>query len=172
MISCFSCVWLFATFELYLPGFSVPGILQERILEWVDVASFRGSSKPGIKPMTPKAPALQADFLPQSHQGSHTIHSIDQIFLHRKTVIVEGMFKTLFKSFPGGSVVKNQPAMQETWVWSLGQEDTLEKEMATHSSILTWKIPWTEEPGGLQSMGLQRVWHDWPTNTFTFIFIT
>ena len=49
---------------------------------------------------------------------------------------------------------------QETWFRSLGQEDPLEKEMETHSSILTWEIPWTEEPGGLQSMGLQRVRHD------------
>ena len=54
-------------------------------------------------------------------------------------------------------MVKNQPAMQETWVQSLGQEDSLEKGMATHSSILAWEIPWTEEPGGLQSMGSQRV---------------
>ena len=54
-------------------------------------------------------------------------------------------------------MVKNPPAMQETWVRSLGQEDSLEKRMATHSSILAWRIPWTEEPGGLQSMGLQRV---------------
>ena len=50
--------------------------------------------------------------------------------------------------------------MQETWVPSLGQEDPLEKGMATHSSILAWRIPWTEEPGGLQSMGLQRVRHN------------
>ena len=56
-------------------------------------------------------------------------------------------------------MVKSRPAMQETWV-SLGQEDPLEKEMATHSSIPDGKIPWTEEPGGLQSMGLQRVGHD------------
>ena len=62
--------------------------------------------------------------------------------------------------FPGGSDVKNLPAIQETWVQSLGQEDLLEKEMATHSSILAWRIPWTEEPGRLQSMGLQRVGHD------------
>ena len=62
--------------------------------------------------------------------------------------------------FPGGSAVKNQPAIQETQVRSLGQEDPLEKEMATHSSILAWKIPWVEEPGGLQSMGSQRVEHD------------
>ena len=51
--------------------------------------------------------------------------------------------------------VKHPPAMQETWVQSLGQEDPMEKEMATHSSILAWEIPWTAEPGGLQSMGLQ-----------------
>ena len=56
--------------------------------------------------------------------------------------------------------VKRLPAMWETWVQSLGQEDSLEKEMATHSSILAWKIPSTDEPGGLRSMGLQRVGHD------------
>ena len=57
-------------------------------------------------------------------------------------------------------MVKNLPAMQETLVLSLGWEGTLEKEMATYSSILAWRIPWTEEPGGLQSMGSQRVRHD------------
>ena len=59
-----------------------------------------------------------------------------------------------------GSVVKNLPAMQETWVRTLGWEDPLEKGMATHSSIFAWKISWTEEPSGLQSMGLHRVRHD------------
>ena len=56
--------------------------------------------------------------------------------------------------------VKNLPRMQETWVQSLGWEDPLEEGMATHSSILAWRIPWTEEPGGLQSMGLQRNGHN------------
>ena len=56
--------------------------------------------------------------------------------------------------------VKNPPAKRETWVQSLSWEDPLEKGTATHSSILAWRIPWTEEPGGLQSMGLQRVGHD------------
>ena len=56
--------------------------------------------------------------------------------------------------------LKCLPAMQETWVRSLGWEDPLEKEMATHSSILAWRIPWMEEPGGLQSKGSQRVRHD------------
>ena len=65
--------------------------------------------------------------------------------------------------FPGGAVVKNLTAMQETQemqVQSLGQKDPLSWEMEIHSSILTWKIPWTEESGGLESMGLQRVRHD------------
>jgi len=57
-------------------------------------------------------------------------------------------------------MVKRLPTMQETWDRSLGWEDLLEKEMETHSSILAWKIPWMEEPGGLQSMGSQRVGHD------------
>ena len=56
--------------------------------------------------------------------------------------------------------IKRLPAMQETWVQSLGWEDPLEKEMATHSSILAWRIPWIEETGGLQSAGLQRVGHN------------
>ena len=63
-------------------------------------------------------------------------------------------------------MVKNLPAMQETQVQFLSQEDTLEKGMATHSSTLAWRIPWTEEPGGLQSMGLQRTGHV-ATNTNT-----
>ena len=62
-------------------------------------------------------------------------------------------------------MVKNLPAMQEPQVWSLGREDPVEKEMTTHSSILAWRILWAEEPGGLQSMGLQRVGHNWVTNT-------
>ena len=64
-------------------------------------------------------------------------------------------------------MVSNFPAMQKTQVGLLGQEDPLAQSMATHSSILTWRIPWTEDPGGLQSMGPQRVGHDGVTNTFT-----
>ena len=63
--------------------------------------------------------------------------------------------------------VKNPPAVQETQVQSLGQEDAPEEEMATHSSILAWEIPWTEKPGGLQSVGSQRVGHDWATKQLT-----
>ena len=72
---------------------------------------------------------------------------------------------TFIGSFPTraslvAQAVKHPLAMQETWVQSLDWEDPLEKEMATHPSILAWKIPWTEDPDGLQSMGLQRVGHD------------
>ena len=62
-------------------------------------------------------------------------------------------------------MVKNLPAVRETWVWSLGWEDPLEMGMATHSNILVWRILWIEEPGGLQSMGSQRVRQDWATTT-------
>ena len=77
---------------------------------------------------------------------------------------VFGVLSTSWSGFPGGSAVKNPPAMQkmqETWVRSLGREDPLEEGMATHSSILVWRVPWTEEPAGLQFMALQRVGHDW-----------
>ena len=66
-------------------------------------------------------------------------------------------------------MVKNLPAMQETRVLSLGQKDALEMGMAIHSSILAWRIPWTEEPGRPQSMGSQRVGYDWATNTTTLL---
>ena len=65
-------------------------------------------------------------------------------------------FLNHWMGFPGGSMIKNDLAMQETWVWSLSQEDALEKEMAAHSSILTWEIPWIEMLSGLQSIGSQE----------------
>ena len=61
--------------------------------------------------------------------------------------------------------------MRETWVQSLGQKDPLEKEIATHSSILAWRIRWTEEPGGLQSVESEGVGHDWATNIFTVMSV-
>ena len=74
------------------------------------------------------------------------------------------LFDSTYMSYLNASLVaqsiKNLPEMQETWVQSLGWKDPLKKEMATHSSILAWRIPWTEEPRGLQSMGWQRVGHD------------
>ena len=74
-------------------------------------------------------------------------------------VILSGFIISFWTSLVA-QIVKRLSTMRETWVRSLGREDPLEKEMATHSSTLAWKIPWTEEPGRLQSMGSQRVGHD------------
>ena len=82
------------------------------------------------------------------------------------------LLSCIYSDLQGASLVtqlvKNLSVVPETQVWSLGWNDPLEKEMATHSSILAWKISWTEEPGGLLSMGLQRVRHHWATSTYTF----
>ena len=81
----------------------------------------------------------------------------------------EATVRTMYGTtdFPIVQMVKNLPAMQETWVQFLGEEDSLEKEMAIHSSILIWKISWIEEFGGLQSMGSQRVRHDSANNWYS-----
>ena len=90
--------------------------------------------------------------------------------MNKITELILSEFKIYYKAaliktagFPGGEVVKNPAAKEETWVQSPGLWDPLEEEMATHSSIRAWKIPWTEEPGGLQSMGSQRVGRDLAT---------
>ena len=96
--------------------------------------------------------------------------SILDIFLPGRLIFWCHNFLPLYCSyFLIAQMVKRLPTMQETWVQSLGWEDTLEKEMATHSSILAWKIPWMEEPGWLLSMGSQRVGHDWLSNFTTYL---
>ena len=100
---------------------------------------------------------MQVDSLPVSHVGSpYVIYISKSIYLNCG---VQGA-KAL--------VVKNLPAMRQTQVQSLSWEDPVEKGMTTHSSILAWQIAWAEEPGGLQSMGSQRVRNNSETNTFTF----
>ena len=78
----------------------------------------------------------------------------------KKSDMTEHLSTRILRASLVAQMKKNLPAMQETWVRSLGWEDLLEKEMATHSSILAWRIPWTEEPDRLQSMGSQRVGHN------------
>ena len=95
---------------------------------------------PGIEPMSPESPAL----------AGVTWEAYIYIYIYA-TVLWASLV---------AQMVKNLPAMRETWVQSLDWEDPLEDSMATHSSILAWRIPWTEEPGGLQTMGSQRVGHD------------
>ena len=87
---------------------------------------------------------------------SHHVKIINSVYLIEASLVAQS--------------VKNPPMMQETWVRSLGWENPLEKQMARHASILAWEIPWTEEPGGLQSMRSQRVGHDWATSLYFFLF--
>ena len=82
------------------------------------------------------------------------------LFLYHNFYSNLNYFAIAKKEFPVAQMVKNLHAVQDTWVRSLVWEDSLEKGMAVHSSILAWRIPWTEEPGGLWSMGSQRVGHD------------
>ena len=89
------------------------------------------------------------------------------ILFHAPHVHLAKSYVILILIFLVAQMVKNLPAMQETWVRALDQEDPLEKGMAIHSSILAWRIPWTEEPDGLQILGSQRVGKDWVTNTAT-----
>ena len=128
------------------PGSSVHGILQARILESFPIyMDFPGSSAnkesacnlgdSGLIPGSERSPGKWMGYPLQYSWASLVVQ-----------------------------MVKNLPAMLETWVWSQGWEDPLEKEMATHSSILAWRIPCTEEPGRLQFMGSQSVGHDWETN--------
>ena len=77
----------------------------------------------------------------------------------------------IFWASLGAQMVKNLHTMKETWVWFLGQEDPLEEKMATHSSILAWRAPWTEEPGRLYSKGSQGVVHDWAINTILHYYM-
>ena len=119
--------------------------LLQWILEWVAISFSRGSSWPR-----------------NWTQVSHIVGRCFMVWVTR-----EAQKYTYYpgnKVFPGGSVVKNLRAMQETWVWSLGWENPLEKEMATHSSVLARETPWTEDPGRLQSMELQRAGQDLLSN--------
>ena len=118
--------------------YTVHGILQSRILEWVAFPFSSNLPNPGIKP---RSLPLWADYLPAEPQGNLR-----------------------------AQIVKRLPALWKTWVRSLGLENSLEKEMASHSSTLAWKIQLMEEPGRLQSMGSQRVGHNWATSLFFLSF--
>ena len=160
--------------RLYNPWNSLEfsGILQARILEWVAFPFFRGFSQPrdwtqvsyfagGIFTSWAKREA-------QEHWSGYPIPSPEDLpdpGIEPGSSCPAGGFFTNW-AMREAQMVKNLPEMQETWVWSLGWEDPLENGMATHSSIQAWRIPWTEDPGRLQSMGSQRAGHDWVTNTY------
>ena len=133
-----------------------------------------------LPPFPPSFPLILACFLPSSSFPPSFFLSLkNQVWPFPFTlqpyfsfydvyISVHFINSILFKSRASlvAQRLKPLPAMWETWVRSLGQEDPLEKEMATHSSILAWRIPWTEELGGLQSTGSQRVGHDWETSLY------
>ena len=109
-------------------------------------------------------PQMRKEYSQLSWPGGHT----DQIRKWIWSTWYTGGTHGYYWASLVAQMVTNLPAVQETWARSLGwRKDPLEKGMATHSSIHAWEIPWTEEPGGLQSLGSQRVGHKWATNTFT-----
>ena len=111
-----------------------------------------------------------------SHQNSHYRKKYTHTHTHTHTYIngwwaSPGVHFICIMDFPGGSDDKESAHSREIWVWSLDQEDPLEKGKAAHPSFLAWRIPWSEEPGRLYSMGSQWVRHDWVTNTYTHLYI-
>ena len=155
-------------------GSSVYGILQAKILEWLPCCPPEDLPNPRTES---RSPSLQADSLfpePPGKLSEYILILRDRV-LESSWLYAELSSWLLFwqlraSNLVGASlvtqIVKNLSAMWESWVWVLVLEDPLEKGIATHSSILAWIIPWKEKLGGLQSMGSQRVRHNWVTNTF------
>ena len=132
------CLILSDSVDCSSPGSSAHGISQARILEWVAISFSRGSSLP---------------------RDQNQVSCIGRwVLYHWDTWAWLKLFET--EVYMVAQTVKNLPAMHKAWVWSLGWEDPLEEGMATHTSFLAWRIPWTEEPGR-SSIGLHRVGHDW-----------
>ena len=134
-----------------LPGSSVHEILQARILEWLVISfSQRDLPNPGNEP---RSPTLQADSLPAELPGKPRcfLFPFFRCFLTSYLFLLMVICNNVLglRTSPVAQLVKNPPAMQVAWVRSLGWEDPMEKGMATHSSILAWRISWTKEPGGL-----------------------
>ena len=176
-----------------LPGSSIQIILQARILEWIAIPLSRGSPWPSDQTqvsciagrfftvwVTRETQYKTIEYLrvkntdrwPSPHPCINTNNNkhCNLCNYHLSSVCNPIRYKLsslvfFFVIINVAQSVKNLPAVQETQVRSLMWEDPPEKEMAIHSSILAWKISWTEEPGGLQSMGSQRVRHDWAANT-------
>ena len=130
--------------------------------------------RPRFDPWVGKIP-WRRERLPTSVFWPGEFHGVCSPWGHKESDTTEQLSVThsgTYMGFQVAQLVKNLPAMQETWVRSPGREDPLEKGMATHSSILAWEILWTQESGGLQSMGSsQRVGHDWATITHTHMHL-
>ena len=141
------------------PGSSVHGILQARILKWVCRFLCQGIFL--TQGLNPCLLYWQVNSLSLCHLVSPLLCMCVCMCVYIYISIIDCWYSwinimCLYRASLIAQWVKNLPAMQENWVRFLGREDPLEKEMATHSSVLAWRIPWTEEPGGLQSMELQE----------------
>ena len=158
-----SCPTLCDPMDVSPPGSPIPGILQARTLEWV-ASSFSNAWKWKVKVKSLSRVRLVATPWIAAYQAPLSMGFSRQEYWSGLPAIYLGVSK---RASLVAQMVKNPPTMQETWVRSLGWEDPLEEGMATDSRILVWRIPWTEEPGGLQSMGSQRVRHDWVTKHST-----
>ena len=192
-----SCPTLWDPMDCSPPGSSVHGISQARILELVTISFSRGSFRPRdqilhwqqslyhwtTREAQWKAYNLTKEGSPDTwgnmdelcwvkqathkkrnavRSHSHGESKTPELMVTERRVVVSRDWASL-----AAQTVKNLPAVQETRVWSLGWEDPLEKGMATHSSILAWRVLGTEEPGGLHSMRLPRVIHEWLTQTLS-----
>ena len=141
------------------PGSPVPGILQARTLEWVAI-SFSSAWKWKVKVKSLSRVQLLATPWTAAHQAPPSMRFSRWEYwsgVPSPSPINPQVPRNSTWASLVAQTVKHLPAVRETWVRSLGWDDPLEKEMATHSSTLAWKIPWIEEPGRLQSMGSQRV---------------
>ena len=138
-------------------------------MDWLDLHAVQETLK-----SLPRYHSLKASILQCSTfftvQLSHPYMTNGKTIALTRWIFVGQVMSLPFNmlSFLVAQRLKHLPGMQETRVWSLGEEDPLEKEMATHSSTLAWRIPWREEPARLQSMGSQRVGHDWATSLSLF----
>ena len=148
------------------PSSEYPGLISFR-MDWLDLFSAQGTFKSLLQHHSSKASVLQcsAFFMVQlSHPymtSGKTIALTGWTFVRQVMSLLFNMLsRFVISKWLMAQMIKHLSAIQETWVQSLGQKDPLEKEMAIHSSTLTWKIPWMEDPGKLQSMGLQRVEHE------------
>ena len=171
-----------------LPGSSAQGIFQARVLEWVAIAfsifhsgyTYLQSYQQCMRVPFSSHPFQILLFVdltcvrwylimvlrPEATEKLVTQATVAQLRYPVRKVAFQAS-DYYGNNFLLAQTTKNLPAMQGNWVLSLGWEDPLKKGMATHSSILAWRIPWTEETDGLQSPGLQRVRHNWTTNAFT-----
>ena len=156
VLSSLSCVQLPVT--LWTVALQAPlsmGFSRQKYQSGLSFPSPGDLPDPGIKPAPLTSPALARGFFTTSATWEAQMNfGKIQLNLQEQLRLMQQL------GFPGGSTVKNLPAMQETQFRLLGQEDPLQKGMATYSRILDEKIPWTEEPARLQSMGSQRVGHD------------